>query len=166
MFDCSNERFVPVLEKLQAALTALGKTVGTAESCTGGLLSSLLTFLPGSSRVFCGGVCAYDNIVKIEVLGVNPQTLIKHGAVSEATAAEMASGAARLLKADYTISVTGIAGPDGGTPEKPVGTIWCGFWGPRGVQTKLFHLGSDRTENRTEISYLALTELYDYIRAR
>ncbi len=166
MFACKADRFLPVLENLQAILTEQGKVVGTAESCTGGLLSSLFTFLPGSSRIFRGGICAYDNDVKIKVLGVNPQTLADHGAVSEAAAAEMASGAAKLLKADYTISVTGIAGPDGGTPEKPVGTIWCGFYGPEGVKTKQFHLGSHRTQNRAEISYLALMELYDYIRSR
>lgn len=166
MFSCHADRFVPLLEKLQAALADQGKTVGTAESCTGGLLSTLFTYLAGSSHVFRGGICAYHNDIKTAILGVSSVTLASHGAVSAATAAEMVQGAARVLKADYAISVTGIAGPGGGTPEKPVGTIWCGFWGPRSLLTKKYQLGEDRTENRAEISYLALTELYDYITAR
>lgn len=166
MFSCHADQFVPLLEKLQTILADREKTVGTAESCTGGLLSALFTYLAGSSHVFRGGICAYHNDIKTTILGVNPETLATHGAVSEATAIEMARGAALVLKADYVISVTGIAGPGGGTPEKPVGTIWCGFWGPQGALTKKYQLGHDRTMNRAKISYLALTELYDYITTR
>jgi len=95
-------------------------TLSTAESCTGGKIASLITSVPGSSTWFTGSVVAYDNSVKTGVLGVNPETIARFGAVSEETAREMAEGVLRLAKTDYAIAVTGIAGPDGGTPEKPV----------------------------------------------
>ncbi len=105
-------------------LTGLGKTVAVAESCTGGFLAHRLTNVPGSSAVFLGGVIAYSNQVKQEILAVRAATLRRHGAVSEAVAREMADGARRLLRADYALAVTGVAGPGGGTPDKPVGTAF------------------------------------------
>lgn len=104
-------------------LTRSGLTIGLAESCTGGLIGHRLTNVPGSSAFLKGGVVAYSNEVKQAQLGVLPETLQQHGAVSEETAMEMAAGVRRLLNADLGLAVTGIAGPDGGTPEKPVGTV-------------------------------------------
>ena len=101
--------------------------LAVAESCTGGLVGARLAAIPGCSHHLKGGVVAYDNDVKLQMLGVSADTLQQHGAVSEATAREMAIGAARALDAEAAISVTGIAGPDGGSPEKPVGTVWIGI---------------------------------------
>ncbi|MFN3488750.1 MAG: competence/damage-inducible protein A [Emticicia sp.] len=101
-----------------------GLTVSTAESCTGGYISHMFTKVAGSSAYFIGSVVSYDNSVKINVLGVNAETIAQHGAVSEETVTQMAEGARKLMKTDFAIATSGIAGPDGGTPEKPVGTIW------------------------------------------
>lgn len=115
-------------EDLEMALGKLlksnGKTVSAAESCTGGFISHLFTKVPGSSAYFMGGVVSYDNSVKINVLGVKPDTITAHGAVSEETVTQMAEGVRSLLKTDFAVATSGIAGPDGGTPEKPVGTLW------------------------------------------
>jgi nicotinamide-nucleotide amidase len=99
----------------------------TAESCTGGWIAKTLTDLPGSSNWFLGGVVAYSNTLKQSLLGVLPSTLASHGAVSESTAREMAIGALETLGGDVAAAVTGIAGPDGGQPGKPVGTVWFGW---------------------------------------
>ncbi len=106
-----------------ATLREAGKRIAVAESCTGGLLGARLTAIPGSSDVMLGGIIAYHNNVKMHALGVRADTLQTHGAVSEETAREMAAGARRVLGAEVGVSTTGIAGPDGGTPEKPVGTV-------------------------------------------
>ncbi len=101
-----------------------GLTVSAAESCTGGYISHMFTKVAGSSAYFMGSVVSYDNSVKINVLGVNAETIAQHGAVSEETVTQMAEGARKLMKTDFAIATSGIAGPDGGTPEKPVGTLW------------------------------------------
>ncbi len=108
-----------------------GLRIATAESCTGGLIAGLLTEIPGSSAVVERGFVVYSNAAKEELLGVTPETLATHGAVSERTARAMAEGALRGSRADIAVSVTGIAGPDGGTAEKPVGLVWlaCGWRG-------------------------------------
>jgi nicotinamide-nucleotide amidase len=98
--------------------------LATAESCTGGFLAHKITSIPGSSAYFMGSVVAYSNTVKMNQLNVKPSTLEKNGAVSEETVKEMVQGALDLLKTDLAIAISGVAGPDGGTPEKPVGTIW------------------------------------------
>lgn len=113
--------------RLAGCLTARGLTLATAESCTGGLIAATFTSMPGSSGWFVGGVVAYANSVKQGVLGVDAATLARHGAVSEAVVRAMALGACRALRADVAVSVSGVAGPGGGTPEKPVGLVWLGF---------------------------------------
>ena len=122
-------------------------TIGTAESCTGGFVASQLTNIPGSSRYFEGSVVSYSNTIKMNVLGVSKQTLEDFGAVSEQTAREMAEGARKVLNTTYAISTTGIAGPDGGTPEKPVGTVWIACATPTETVTQLLTLRSIRKVN-------------------
>ena len=131
-----------------AALKAHSLTLGTAESCTGGFIGKLLTDVPGSSESFFGGVISYANEVKSGVLGVNSRTLRDFGAVSRETAAEMAVGARRVLGTDVAVSVTGIAGPDGGTAEKPVGTVCFGIADRAGVRTKRRQFPADWTRDQ------------------
>ena len=121
-----------------------GMTVGVAESCTGGFLASLFTSQPGASEYFYGGVISYDNSVKMNVLGVEKEVLEKYGAVSQECAEQMAAGARKVLGTDYAIATTGIAGPDGGTPEKPAGTVWIAVASPEGVTSKKFTFNSTR----------------------
>lgn len=123
-----------------------GVTLATAESCTGGALASQLTAMAGASEYFRGGVVAYSNEMKECVLGVKHETLQAHGAVSEETVREMVMGVCERLGADYAVATTGIAGPGGGTPEKPVGTVWIGIAGPQGVEAKLLKFGDRRAQ--------------------
>ncbi len=123
------------------------KTIATAESCTGGSISRLLTSIPGSSEYFIAGIVAYAYKAKEILLGVDHETLVKHGAVSEIIAKQMAEGAKNRLNTDYAISVTGIAGPGGGLPNKPVGTIWIALATPEKTITQLFRFGNDRGRN-------------------
>ena len=117
-------------------LTQQKKTLALAESCTGGNIAHRVTNVPGASAVFLGGVVSYANSAKEGFLGVNAQTLLQHGAVSEPVAREMAAGARGKFGADFTLAVTGIAGPDGGTPEKPVGTVFIALASAEGVQVE------------------------------
>ena len=137
-------------ENVIELLKARGMTCATAESCTGGGVGAALTSVPGSSAAFLGGVISYANEVKQGVLGVKAETLAAFGAVSGETAAEMAAGARRLLKADLAVSVTGIAGPDGGTPEKPVGLVWFGLASASGVRTEKALFVGDRATVRAK----------------
>ena len=121
-----------------------GMTVGVAESCTGGFLASLFTSQPGSSAYFYGGIVSYDNSVKMNVLGVSKDVLDTCGAVSRECAEQMAAGARKVLGTDYAIATTGIAGPDGGTPEKPAGTVWVAVATPEGIVSKKFSFNSTR----------------------
>lgn len=125
-------------------LRAEGKTLATAESCTGGFIAKRLTDIPGSSDVFVGSAVTYANEAKIKMLGVKPETLEKWGAVSEAVAIEMADGIRRALGADVGISTTGIAGPGGGTDEKPVGTVWIAISTEKGTRARLLTLSPQR----------------------
>lgn len=111
-------------EKTGELLRSQGLTLSTAESCTGGGVAALVTSVPGSSEYFKGGIVAYANEVKESLLGVSPHTLEKHGAVSQETVVEMVQGVMKSMKTDCAIATSGIAGPGGGSPEKPVGTIW------------------------------------------
>jgi len=139
-------------------LRQTNRTIAVAESCTGGAVASELTSVPGSSKSFMGGVVAYDNSVKVELLGVQPSTLEAAGAVSEETALEMARGARLRLGADVGLSTTGIAGPDGGTPEKPVGLVWIAVTDESGGHVVRLHLPGDRAgiQRRATIAALAL----------
>ena len=123
------------------------KTLATAESCTGGYLAHLITSVPGSSAYFKGSVIAYDNTIKSELLDVSGTDLILHGAVSQEVAEAMAIGARNNMKTDYALATTGIAGPDGGTDEKPVGTVWIALASENGVKSKKFRFGDHRGRN-------------------
>ena len=140
-------------------LKSQGKTVSTAESCTGGEISRLITSVPGSSMYFKGAVIAYDNSVKTQLLGVQDYILTKYGAVSENTVREMAVGIRNLLKTDYAIATSGIAGPDGGTEEKPVGTIWIAVDSEKGTVCEKRVFGNDRYTNIKRFSVAALNLL-------
>ena len=133
----------------------LGLKLAVAESCTGGLIGERITNIPGSSEIFVGGVIAYDNSVKVSQLDVSPQTLERGGAVSEEVALEMAAGVKRRLEADVGISVTGIAGPGGGTKEKPVGLVWIAVDATE-AKARRFHLIGDRAEIRQRAAQAAL----------
>ena len=133
-----------VAENLVALLKAQGLTCATAESCTGGGVGSAITAVPGSSAVFAGGVISYSNDVKHDILGVRSETLASVGAVSPQVAAQMAEGARRLLKTDLAVSLTGIAGPGGGSDEKPVGLVWFGLATKDGVRTEKAIFRGDR----------------------
>ena len=139
-----------VAEKLVELLKAQGLTCSTAESCTGGGVGSAITAVPGSSAVFAGGVISYSNEVKQNVLGVSADILRNVGAVSAETAAQMAEGARRLLKTDLAVSLTGIAGPDGGSDEKPVGLVWFGLATKDGVRTEKAIFRGDRAQVRAQ----------------
>lgn len=145
-----------VAERLVALLNACGMTCATAESCTGGGVGAAITAVPGSSAVYLGGVVSYANEVKSGVLGVKEETLSAVGAVSSETAAEMAAGARRLTGADIAVSVTGIAGPGGGTPEKPVGLVWFGIASNGGVRTEKALFSGDRARVREQAAVHAL----------
>ncbi|EPR12817.1 competence/damage-inducible protein A [Ruminiclostridium papyrosolvens] len=135
-------------------------TIATAESCTGGLISEMLTDVPGISRVFMGGAVTYSNEAKMEYLGVKEQTIKAYGAVSRETAAEMAEGIRKRLKTDLGISVTGIAGPGGGTAEKPVGLVYIGLSSDSGTITKELRLSGNRKKIRT----ITALNVFDLIR--
>ena len=118
-------------------LTGRGQTLALAESCTGGFIAHQITNVPGASKIFLGGIVAYSSGVKEKFLGVRPETLKKHGAVSEFVAREMAEGARKKFGADFAIAVTGIAGPGGGTKNKPVGTVFISIAGAFGTSVEL-----------------------------
>ena len=141
-----------------------GLTLSTAESCTGGYISHLITQHSGSSKVFLGGAVSYSNQLKKIMLGVLDQTLSNFGAVSEETVKEMAIGAKSEYKSDYSISVSGIAGPDGGSTEKPVGTVWIAVAGKTKTVSKKFNFGNKRIQNIERASISALTLLFKLLK--
>jgi nicotinamide-nucleotide amidase len=146
----------PVEEIVLDLARAEGLSLAAAESCTGGLVAAGLTSVPGSSEVFRGGVVAYDNDVKRDQLGVSEDTLAEHGAVSAETAAAMAWGARESLDADVAVSVTGVAGPGGGTPEKPVGLVYLAASGPETELARALNLPGDREAVRRRATAAAL----------
>ena len=139
-------------------------TLATAESCTGGLLSHRITNVPGSSDYFIGGVVAYSNQVKKDLLGVRDETLRSAGAVSEETALQMARGVRERLKADIGIGITGIAGPGGGTPAKPVGLVYVAISAPDYERCERFLWHEDREGNKRLSSEAALEMLHRYLK--
>jgi PncC family amidohydrolase len=150
-------------ERIGATLRIRGLTLAVAESCTGGLVGSRITDIPGSSDYFLGGVIAYSNEAKVGLLGVRPETLITFGAVSEPTAREMAVGVCRAFNARIGLAVTGVAGPGGGSPEKPVGMIWLAFSAGDVQQARLLHLEGDRLQNKTDSAEQLLRLLEEYL---
>ncbi|NLB65509.1 MAG: CinA family protein [Lentisphaerae bacterium] len=146
---------------LSRILTASGQTLATAESCTGGLVSAQLTDLPGSSAWYRGGVVAYSNGLKINLLGVPPALLEGHGAVSPEVAGAMAEGACRACQADWALSVTGIAGPGGGTLAKPVGLVYMAVAGPESTQVWRHQF----TGSRDEVRRQAAAQILDHFLA-
>jgi PncC family amidohydrolase len=150
-------------EEIGALLKEHKLTIAVAESATGGSISDLLTNVSGSSNYFKGSVVSYDNEIKAGVLGVRKKTLGKYGAVSSQTAKEMAEGVRKLINADIGLSDTGIAGPTGATPEKPVGLFYIGLSSQHGtrVEEHLFH--GDRMENKRAAAEAALRLLKEYL---
>jgi nicotinamide-nucleotide amidase len=145
--------------RLGRALTGKGWRLAAAESCTGGLVSSLITDVPGSSTWFAGAVVAYANTAKRNILGV-PQTILDaKGAVSREAVLAMAKGACGIFGTDVAVAVSGIAGPDGGSPQKPVGTVWMAWEGPFGVEVKRHHFNGRREEIKAQAARAALETL-------
>ncbi len=150
-----------LLSQIAAALLERKQTIATAESCTGGLVGAALTSRPGSSAWYLGGIIAYSNSLKIRLLGVPPDILDAHGAVSLETARAMAEGARRQTGADFAVSITGIAGPDGGTREKPVGLVYMAVAAPHGTATFKHHFSGSRTDIRAAAAEASLRHLFD-----
>jgi nicotinamide-nucleotide amidase len=147
-------------------LAAHSLTVVTAESCTGGLILHRLTNIPGSSNYVLGGFVTYSNEAKVKFAGVRPETLDQYGAVSEQTAAEMAHGARAAFGADVALSVTGIAGPGGGTDTKPIGLTYVGLSAPGADRVARYVWTGDRESNKAASADAALQLLYAYLTAR
>ncbi len=152
-------------EEVGAIIRNRGLKLATAKFCTGGLLASRLTDVPGSSDYFVGGIVAYAYEAKVALLRVSWDTLHTYGAVSAETVMEMARGACHALGADLAISISGIAGPGGGLPNKPVGTTWFGLVTPEGEWSFLRQFDGDRVQNKAQASEAALQLLMEYLQA-
>jgi nicotinamide-nucleotide amidase len=161
MTDCPEDMTVFQLStELGGVLHRLGWRLSTAESCTGGSIAAAITAVAGSSAWFDYGLVTYANSAKCQLLGVDPQVLASEGAVSEVVALQMVDGALRVSGADVAVAVTGLAGPGGGSPEKPVGTVWLGWGLADGWRrTHCYHFSGDRTEVRRQSVVAALREL-------
>jgi len=157
---CYSRKHKNIVYSIAEILKERALSVAAAESCTGGLLSSRLVDIPGASGWFYGGVVAYSNDIKTEMLGVKEESLIKHGAVSAQVAAEMAIGAAQRMNSDFGLSTTGIAGPSGGTESKPVGTVYIGVHTPNGTSVRKYRFMGSRGFHRERSSQAALWMLY------
>ena len=148
-----------LVASIAAALLARRQTLATAESCTGGLVGALLTGRPGSSAWYLGGIVAYANDLKLRLLGVPADVLAAQGAVSLAVAEAMAAGARAAARSDYAVSLTGIAGPDGGSPQKPVGTVWMAWRRFDRVWSRAFLFQGQRREIKMQSVQAAIVEL-------
>lgn len=160
IFSLENEDLEQVIGSL---LNANNETLSVAESCTGGYISHLITSIPGSSSYFLGGVVSYSNEAKMNVLNVKQETLTNFGAVSEQTVKEMAEGVRKVLNSTYGIATTGIAGPDGGTIDKPVGTVWLAVSDGKKTEARKLTLGNQRTVNIQYSGVAALNLLRRFI---
>jgi nicotinamide-nucleotide amidase len=158
--DCLEEGEVDMATAVVALARKKGVSLSCAESCTGGLVGAGITGVPGSSSVFLGSAVCYSNGAKTSILGVGRALLEAHGAVSGECAAEMARGARRIFGSDLAIAVTGIAGPEGGTADKPVGTVWFGVSAPSGERSFIRNLAGDRTHIRRWSTSIALEALW------
>ena len=154
----------PIEKIILDFMSSRNLVLATAESCTGGYISHLLTQNPGSSKVFLGGAVAYSNDLKKLMLDVSEQTLLKHGAVSEEVVTEMAQGCIKMYKSDYSIAVSGIAGPDGGTIDKPVGTIWIAVANKAKTVAKKFVFNSRRPQNIERSAISGFTMLFNLLK--
>lgn len=150
-------------EQLGELLRSKGLTMGTAESCTGGRIANMVTLVAGSSDYFVGGVVSYSNEVKHNVLGVSEDSLRLHGAVSREVVEQMAQGAIRTLGCDCSVATSGVAGPGGGSPEKPVGTVWIAAALKEQVVSHCYHFGTVRAENIQSAADTALTMLLELL---
>jgi nicotinamide-nucleotide amidase len=153
IFGFDNETLAEVLGRM---LFEKGQTLAVAESCTGGYISHLITSVPGSSGWYKGGITAYSNEIKQNLLGVATESLEKYGAVSEQVVREMAEGIRRKMNTDFSVATSGIAGPTGGTEEKPVGTLWIALAGPANTVAEKFVFGDNRERNIIRSSQTAL----------
>ena len=153
----------PLEELIGELLRIRGWRLAVAESCTGGLIGHRITNIPGSSTYYMGSITAYAYEAKVRLLGVSWETLEKHGGVSEVTVREMAEGVRHALAADVGLSVSGIAGPGGGTLEKPIGYTCFGLNNTHGTWTKQHTAQGDRLANKAESAQFALQFLYDYL---
>ena len=158
------ETLPSLTQTIVQALAQRKETITFAESCTGGQLAAAFTAISGASTVFNGSVVSYANTIKVRWLGVHPATLEKHGAVSRECVAEMLTGVLKMAQADYAIAVSGIAGPTGGTPDKPVGTVYIGIQTP---QTSIIYhnvFGGDRASVQHQSVIFAIEKLFEKIK--
>lgn len=155
-----------LVEVLQQRCIEQGKTLAVAESCTGGMLGAMITAVPGSSKYFLGGLICYSNEVKVRFGGVSPETLQQHGAVSQQTVEELARSVRASYGSNMAVAISGIAGPGGGTAEKPVGTVWIAVADDAGVVARCFHFGVDREMNRRRACDAAVLMLLERLRQR
>jgi nicotinamide-nucleotide amidase len=156
VFGFDNDNLGLVIGRL---LTESSRTLAVAESCTGGNIAHFITSNSGSSAYFKGGVVAYSNEIKNKLLDVSMEIIEVNGAVSQQVAEAMAKGAQNVLNADYSVATTGIAGPDGGTDEKPVGTVWIAVAGPSGITSKKYIFRHNRERNIIRTTHTALNML-------
>ena len=149
---------------LQDLMVSRGLTLSLAESCTGGSIASVITDIPGSSAYFMGSAVTYSNEAKTSILGVSSDTLMEFGAVSRETAVEMALGTSKVFDSDIAASVTGIAGPDGGSEEKPVGTVWMTVTDGSRCVSSVSHFKGDRSEIRSQSVDTLIDLIIDFVR--
>jgi nicotinamide-nucleotide amidase len=160
----STENSLQLSQLLGEKLAAKNWTLSTAESCTGGGLSQVITAIPGASRWFGYGLVTYANQAKQQLLGVSSATLEQHGAVSEECVVEMARGAIALSGADIAVAISGVAGPDGGTPEKPVGGVWFAWATSKQTVTRYHHFEGDRRRIQAQAVEAALRGVLDLLK--
>lgn len=163
IIDAISERPKPFAAYIVELLKSKNKSITAAESCTGGLIASKLTAISGSSEIFEAGFVTYSNKMKSQIIGVPNETLERYGAVSKETVIAMAEGALKTAKADYTIAVSGIAGPTGGTSEKPVGSVWIAWGDANEIKTKYFCISGTRTYFQETVAFRALDLIRRFI---